>query len=72
MNDESHVCQSCGEQLDPDSEEGQFCGFCMVSPPRDEVVKKVAEKIECETGKSMDECMELAEKQISPLSRWQA
>jgi hypothetical protein len=70
MDVEEHVCQSCGEPLDPDSEMGEFCTFCTVHPDRGEVLKKVAEKIECDTGKSMDECMELAEKQISPLSRW--
>lgn len=72
MDVEQHVCQSCGEPLDPGSEQGQFCGFCMVHPDRDDVLKKVAEKIECDTGQSKEECMELAEKQISPLGRWQA
>lgn len=72
MDTEEHVCQSCGDPLDPDSEKGEFCSFCITYPNREEVVKKVSEKIHCETGRPAEECAEQAEKQIGSLSRWQA
>ena len=43
MDTEEHVCQSCGDPLDPDSEKGEFCSFCITYPNREEVVKKVSE-----------------------------
>lgn len=73
---EEHVCQSCGQPLTGEdyaggSEKGDYCSFCIVHSSKEEVVAKLADSIQQETGKSREECLQLAEKQIVDLKRWQ-
>ena len=76
---EGTVCQSCGVPVNEEdwpegSEHGDFCHFCMVHDEfvadRDDAKKRLADKIQKDSGKSRDEAEKEAESTMSTLERW--